>query len=336
MRLNLLPIVGLGLLAKSVFAQGAVAEPGSLLVFHEFDNRLGIANLITVTNTAAGASDSVDVHYVYRGRWGQSETLLPCLETNRTRTLTPNDTISVLTYNDNPNQVAGYLYAYATSHTSGQPIKFDHLIGNNLVIDGLGAFDYSVNPFVFKAGGGLAERANTDLDSDGIRDLNGSEYSQSPDEILVPRFLGQGGRAMNVGYGSDLVLINLTGGTRFDAIIDFLIYNDNEEEFSAQYQFNCWEKAPLLSISGVFANQFLLTSTNHNPNEIPGANYVKTGWFRIDGNVAFSQAAQFADPAILAVLVEKIGAYKAADLPFGQGVQANGDLLPQSLVGDNN
>ena len=48
------------------------------------------------------------------------------------------------------------------------------------MIDGLGVFDYSVNPVVFKAGAQLAEGANTDLENgvgDGIRDLNGTEYA---------------------------------------------------------------------------------------------------------------------------------------------------------------
>jgi len=129
------------------------------------------------------------------------------------------------------------------------------------------------------------------------------------------------------------VLINLTGGAAFTAIVDFLVYNDNEEVFSTQHQFKCWDRAPLLSISGIFANEFLLT-TNHNPNEIPGANYVKTGWIRLNGNTAFSTNTQLDDPAFLAVLIEKVGSYKAADLPFGQGEQNNGDLLPLSILGD--
>lgn len=341
MRLHLVPLLGVALLGAAARAQNTLAEPGSLLLFHEFDNRNGVANLITVTNTADGdpTTDTVDVEYVYRARLqrvGDQSVLVNCLETNRTRRLTPNDTLSVLTANDNPNFTAGYLYAFAKSRTTGKAIKFDHLIGNNLVIDGLGVFEYSVNPVVFKAGSGPFNAAgDTDLDNDGIRDLNGVEYAQAADQILIPRFIGQNVRAaVQSGYSSDLVLINLTGGTQFTAILDFLAYNDNEEAFSAQYAFKCWDKVPLLTISGIFSNDFLLT-TGHNPNEIPGANYIKTGWIRIDGNVAFSTNTQIADPAFLAVLIEKIGPFKAADLPFAQGVQNNGDLLPQSINGDN-
>lgn len=346
MKLNLLPFAAAALLGQAAFAQNTLSEPGSLMLFHEFDNRSGVANLITVTNTAGGdaSTDTVDVEYVYRARVqnvGGQDVLVNCLETNRTRRLTPNDTLSLLTANDNPNYTQGYLYVFAKSRTTGKAIKFDHLIGNNLVIDGLGVFDYSVNPVVFKAGAQLAEGANTDLENgvgDGIRDLNGTEYALAPDEILIPRFFGQSTRSYNsiAGYTSDLVLVNLTGGTQFDAIVDFLVYNDNEEPLSAQYQFRCWSKNSLLTISGLFANEFLLT-TNHAVNEIPGANHVKTGWMRIDGNVAFfSSNTQIEDPAFLAVLVEKIGPFKAADLPFAQGTQSNGDLLPQSINGDSN
>ncbi|MBK7877394.1 MAG: hypothetical protein IPJ77_16930 [Planctomycetes bacterium] len=342
MKLHLLPIAAAAFLGQAAFAQNTLSEAGSLMLFHEFDNRAGVANLITVTNTANGdaTTDTIDVEYVYRARVqrvGSQDVLVNCLETNRTRRLTPNDTLSLLTANDNPNYTQGYLYVFAKSRSTGQAIKFDKLIGNNLVIDGLGAFDYSVNPVVFKAGAALAAGAATDVDSDGIRDLNGNEYAMAADEILIPRFLGQSTRSGTsaAGYTSDLILVNLTGGTQFDAILDFLVYNDNEEPLSAQYQFRCWSKSSLLSISGVFSNEFLL-STNHAVNEIPGANYVKTGWIRIDGNVAYSTNTQVQDPAFLAVLVEKIGPFKAADLPFAAGTQSNGDLLPQSINGDNN
>ncbi|MBI5364012.1 MAG: hypothetical protein HZA53_12585 [Planctomycetes bacterium] len=339
MRTSLLPLAALFFLGQAASAQNTLSAPGSLLLFHEFDNRSGVANMITVTNTADGdpSTDTIDIEYVYRARLqrvGGYDVVVNCLETNRTRRLTPNDTLSILTSNDNPNYTAGYLYVFAKSRTNGHAIKFDHLIGDNLVIDGLGAFDYSVSPVSFKSGSAVGP--DTDVDGDGVRDLNGVEYAMAAEQILIPRFIGQStrGGAMS-GYTSDLVLVNLTGGTQFDAILDFLIYNDNEEAFSAQYQFRCWSKSSLLSISGVFSNDFLLT-TNHATNEIPGANYIKTGWMRIDGNVAFSTNTQVIDPAFLAVLVEKIGPFKAANLPFAEGTQNNGDLLPQSIAGDNN
>lgn len=332
MRTTLQTLVGLvGLALSSVAsAQSNVSEPGSLLLYTEFDNRAGVSTLYSVTNTFDGSLEdgTIDVEFVYRGRVAQNGALLNCLEFNRVVRLTPNDTFSTLTFVHNPNQQQGYCYAFARSKTTGKAVKFDHLIGQTLVIDGPGAFEYSLAPATLKAGSALASGAATDADNDGIRDLDGTEYEGVGDVMLIPRFFGQ-----NRQYESDLVLINLTGGTQFDAILDFLVYNDNEEVFSAQHSFRCWEKRKLTQISSVFLNDFLLT-TNHNPNEIQTLPFVKTGWMRIDGNTASSTAKTIDDPAFLAVLVERVGPYKAADLPFRLGVQTNGDLLPQGVLGD--
>jgi len=325
----LAPILALSLTAP-VFAQSNVSDGGSLLVFTEFDNRAGVSTLFSITNAFDGSLEdgTIAVEFVYRGAVGMSGQPLGCLEFNRVVRLTPNDTFSTLTFVHNPNQEQGFCYAFARNKTTGKAIKFDHLMGQTLVIDGPGAFEYSLAPVTYKAGSALAQGAQTDADNDGIRDLDGVEYEASADEILIPRFFGQ-----NRQYESDLVLINLTGGAQFDAILDFLVYNDNEEVFSAQHTFRCWQKRKLLQISQVFLNEFLL-STNHNPNEIQTLPFLKTGWMRIDGNSASSTAKTIQDPAFLAVLIERVGPYKAADLPYRRGTQTNGDLLPQGVLGD--
>src|SRR5262249_10923632 len=162
---------------------------------------------ITVTNQNADpVNGTVKVEYVYINAYN-------CQETNRTRTLTPNDTLTVLSSLDNPNATRGYVYVFAKHPTTGRAIKFDNLIGTSRV-QGVGENDdYELAPFVFKAGAALADGANTDLDSDGIRDLNGNEYEQAPDQILIPRFVGQKGGANNGkelagNNASSLVLIN--------------------------------------------------------------------------------------------------------------------------------
>ena len=315
---------GLGLNATA--ATGGANEPGSLLVFPMFDNTRGGYTVITVTNTNSDLqSGAVTVEYRYIDGYS-------CNEFNRTRNLTPNDTLSVLAKNDNPNQQKGYVYVYAKSSTTGKPIKFDHLIGQVMFINA--NFDddtFVLNPFVYKAGEALAEGDNTDLENggvgDGIRDLNGLEYQTSPDEILIPHFFGQ-----DDDDDGRLVLINLTGGKQFEAIVDFLVYNDNEEVFSAQYKFDCWKYQELLDISNVFDDEFL-DSTNDAAGENVLGN--ESGWFKLDGNVAFSTNTSIPDPAILAVFVcnreteDGVGA-----LPFTLGSQDNGDLLPLTILGD--
>ncbi len=323
-------LAGTACLALGSFAHAGVAQAGSLLVFPCFDTSRGAETIITVTNQNDNpTSGTVKVEYVYINGYS-------CQETNRTRTLTPNDTLTVLATWDNPNVQRGYVYVFAKDVVTGRAIKFDNLIGASRVIGCSDNNDYEVAPFVFLAGAGLAAGAQTDLDNDGIRDLNGNEYEQAPAQILIPRFIGQEcghtmGKDLNDSNLSSLVLINLSGGAQFTAIIDFLIYNDNEEVFSAQYDFQCWKKVPLLHISGVFHNNFLLT-TNHNVAEsVDGG---ETGWMRINGLVASSTAAQIADPAVLAVLIEKIDGATCAELPYAIGVQPNGDLLPRGIFGD--
>jgi hypothetical protein len=312
-------------------ASSAVAEsitPGSLLVFPTFDNTRGDITLLTVTNTSDDqVNGSVNVEFVYIN--GNN-----CQEFNRTRTLTPDDEISVLTKNDNPNMQRGYVYVFAKSKTTGAAIKFDHLIGSALVLENSGNDpDYLLAPWTFLAGAGLAEGANTDVNNNGLRDLDGTEYEMAPDQLLVPRFLGQDSP---MDANEQLVLINLTGGADFTAVVDFLVYNDNEEVFSAQYSFKCWAKVDLLEISSVFDNDFLL-STNHASNEIPGTtgNYPETGWYRLNGDTAFSTAVQFSDPAILAAQIESLDESRGgAMLPYTIGTQSNGSLLSHNLFGN--
>jgi len=329
-------------LAGSAFAGGRNA--GSLLLFPEFDNRTSNLTLVTVTNVNPGvgnpgsADGTVKVEFVYIGKYGPNSQPLNCLEFNRTETLTANDTLSVITSVHNPQQEQGYLYVFAKDRITGKPISFNFLIGNVLTIQGIETLEYSMNPVVFA--GVPAFGANTDLENggagDGIRDLDGAEYEKVTTEILIPRFIGSGGpNGSNSGpYNSELILVGLSGGASFQTMINFWVYNDNEEAFSAQYTFHCWQRVPLKDINGVFTQGFL-RSTGHAANEIVGANKVESGWMRIYGGTAWSTAESIADPAIYAVLVEKISSVGAADLPFESTVlQANGDLLPRGVFGD--
>ncbi len=293
-------------------------SPGSLLLYPEFDSRPGTVCITTVSNTNLA---EIDVEYVYID--GDQ-----CLEFNRTETLTGNDTLSLLASAHNPNQAYGYFYIFAKDPTSGAPIQHDALMGQILVLNGFEAFEYSVNALSLQA---LATGATTDLDGDGVRDLDGLEYTMAPAEILVPRFLGQSGPGL---INSELVLLALTGGPEFTTWIDFLIYNDNEEEFSTSHSFHCWERINLLDISNVFSNAFLAGSTNHAPNEILGLGELEAGWFRIDGALAQSSTTSIEDPAVWAVLIERLGGFAAADLPFELCSQANGDLISSGLTGD--
>jgi len=317
--------------------------PGSLLLFPRFDNRPNNLTVVTVTNTNCNfepgpgqlLAGTVDVEFVYIGRYGQGGSDLPCLETNITRRLTPCDTITVVTRFDNPNYERGFLYAFAKDPQSGQAIVWNHLIGQALFIGG-GALDDeptrdALNARVFLGIG--RQGSTTDDDGDGIRDLDGIEYSPAPDEILIPRFLGQDGQQGKESvatFRSRLVLVGLSGGSQFTTVAYILGYNDNEVPFSRQYSFRCWDDPKLSDISGQFDEDFLDTTENA-PDEIIGATQKESGWIRIDGQVAFSDADVINDPAIYAVLFERFGQYVVCDLPWELCSQTNGDLFPNGI-----
>lgn len=303
-------------LASAAFA-GGPEQAGSLLVFPFYDNTRGTDTFITVTNTNLDVDNgTTKVEYVYID--GSN-----CLEFNRTRTLTPGDTLTVKAYTDNPNRTKGYVYVFAKNKTTGAASSFNHLIGTSRICNGGGGNDLELAPFCYKAAG--AAGSNTDLDNDGIRDLNGAEYEQSADQLFIPRFVAQGPAE------SDLIMINLTGGSLFTATVDLLIWNDNEEVFSGQYSFDCWHMKRLEQISAAFKQDFLV-STNHATSESMGG--AETGMFWVNGLIASSTATSINNPAVLAVLIEKVNGGTGAVLPYGKGTQDNGDLVPHNVLGD--
>ncbi len=314
------------LVAGSAFAIGSQAQansldkPGSLLLFPYFNNGTASTTLITVTNTNSDFNQNgqlfagtVDVEFVY------IEDSF-CLEFNRTRRLTPNDTLTVSSSADNPNALRGYVYAFAKSPTTGAAISWNWLEGDSIIFSPVRALVTNVPPVVYTAI--AANGANTDGDGDGFRDLNNVEYSANAQELHIPRFVASA--------GSSLIMIGLTG-SGFRTIVNFLAYNDNEEAFSGQVQFDCWDYKFLQDISGIFTDNFL-ESTNDNALET-GVNNNETGWLRMVGSTAFSNTQQRSNPAFLAVRVDTL---VFASLPYGIGTNTNGDLLPLGPFHDTN
>ena len=310
-------------------------KPGSLLLFPSYDNRPGRVTYLTVTNTGGiPGEDAIRVEYIYRRN-------TDCLEYNNTKMFTGKDTLTVLSTDDNPSETRGYMYAFAKglplTSNYNKPIVYNHLIGQEIHIDGYEALEYGVNAVSFQGIGEQGE--STDRDGDRVRDLNGIEYSGAPEEILIPRFLGQTDAFLGTvnPIQSRLILINLTGGRSFHTTLDFLIYNDNEQQFSREFEFYCWKETFLLDITLAFGNEWLSTQTDVAPNEVFGMPSQQSGWMRINGQLAQSITTSIADPAFYAVLIEVVGdAQGAADLPFERCSQENGDLLPLSIFGDTN
>ena len=268
----------------------------------------------TPTLSFAGASSEVEIPSLPHD--------LGCSEFNRFEELTPNDTLSLIVNVHNAEHAQGFLVVAAADEL-GEHIGFDALIGQTLVLDGIERFEYSVNALDYRAM--VARGEATDLNGDGYRDLDGLEYERTAAELLVPRFIGASPQVSP----SKLVLIGLAGGGDFDTTVDFLIYNDNEEVFSAEHTFNCWDKVSLTTISNAFSSSFL-SSTDHNQLEHAAGR--ENGWFRMHGAVANSISHSIPNPPIAAVYVERVGGYSVADLPFELGL-ADGSLLPRGPQG---
>lgn len=313
--------------ASVVFSTLALAEgrnPASLLLYPEFDHSAGRATFVTVTNT--NPDPVVGRVLVELVLIDATTSATACLEQNQTELLTPNDTLTIRTNDIAPAFQRGYIYIFAKDQ-QGRAISYNWLIGDLVLADGFASLDYSVRPRGFASSRTMMQP--TDVDMDGIRDLDGVEYEQAPDKIVVPRFL-----APSALVDSSLVFVNLSGGREFTAILDFLLYNDNEEPFSAQHAFRCWRKSRLLEVNMAFSQAFL-ASTGDSANEILGQPAQESGWMEIDGRMAYSVNTSIDDPAILAFLVERTAAGAGAEESFEVGKQANGDLLPLGPAGDS-
>jgi len=311
-----------GLSSTALASQGRNA--GSLLVYPEFDNRHGTYTILTVTNVeTAEKEEPIVAEFVYVGRYeGPNNDDNFCQEFNRREALTPADTFTCLTDVHNPQDDQGYVFIYAREflgQPGGQPlagdaIRHNFLTGNVVTIDGYRAFEFSVNPVSYLG-------INAD-NGDGDLLLDGNEYGRSPGEIVIPRFLGQNGMRQ-----SELILLALSGGPLDDTTVDFLIFNDNEEIFSSEFTFRCWDRVYLTDISLLFENDFLADYTNDAMDEILGYSSVEAGWIHITGHLWGNSDMSYADPSIYAVLVERYGHLGVADLPFETGTDRDNGVL---------
>lgn len=308
------------------------ATAGSLLVYPEYDNTTPDAlTLATVThvvanpNLASGAhfnTIKVEVVYINAATVGCSES------TNQHYRLTPYDTFSWLPKLLSGNSTRGYFYLFARLDTvgpgpGGAPIVFNSLIGMQTQIDGIDAFDYALNAISFRTAGTTDAQEGTTggLNATGDRLLNDiDEYEGAPDQILIPRFLGQGHATYNTA--SDIILLSLSGGTQLD--IGGFVLTDTGYPHSIATSFSCWTKDSLVNVFPTTANAFLqvVDDTQNAPNEIFGLPDLHAGWIQLN-------STNTPDRAFYAVLIERAGGDAAATLPFEFCSQADGRVEHQ-------
>lgn len=291
----------------AVAARADLQQPGSLLVFPLVDGRVGTTCVLTLTNTNPVAAQPLLVEVAF---------VSDCLQFNRTYMVPALDTEPVLVSTQFPFGTQGYAYAFAKD-ALGLPVSANHLIGSALVLESATAKEFQYAAVSFASP--LPAGTRTDVDEDLRRDLDGVEYARSPEELLFPRFLGQ-----SAAYGSELVLVNMTGGGDFQATVSLRVWNDNRMQFSVQHAFRCWSRVRLNAISGLFDNSFLVATPNDSTESAFGR---ETGWFLVDGLSAKAGVQVLNDPAILGILLEP-AFLSSAMLPFARGTQGNGVLEP--------
>lgn len=282
-------------------------EPGSVLVFPIHRSAPWGFTVLSITNINTdpalpwddGGTTGLQFQYVNVLGDPSSSSALGCFVFDRVETLTPADTMSVVT---NCHNVSGIQQGYVVVSAQDPTLfktdwKHDYLIGSEIVVTPMGRA-YTINAVPFRAGEALAHQALTDLDGDGVQDYNGFEYELPPDELYVDNFIA--------ATLSSLTLLDFTSGPLFTTSVKFDVWNDNEFALSATKQFRCWFEQRLPEVSQVFSESFLSINTPHDPMEFDvdcmGEGDLETGWARIRGNTASSFSAEINNPSLLGAI----------------------------------
>ena len=167
----------------------------------------------------------------------------------------------------------GYLLVVAEDPESEDAIKFNYLIGSEVVVDVSQNRLWAIPAIGFRAlvTEGSTDnngRLKTDANSNGSVDFDGTEYDLYPDKLFISSFFEQ-----SATMESELILVSGLG-SYYRVDVDFLFYDNEEDVFSRDYQFTCWTSEKLSDISAITAA--LGGSTSE----------MATGWARIDGDFA--------------------------------------------------
>ncbi|MEZ5977909.1 MAG: hypothetical protein R3F34_06805 [Planctomycetota bacterium] len=324
--LKLVPCALLGVSVLSTAAQADGREPGSVLVYPIHRSALfqaNVFNVVNVTNTNRAGSGTTNVHFQYVNvtTAGTPFLFANCTISDRVETLTPADTLSVLTscHNGAFNN-EGYLVVSAQNpNLVDTKWSFNYLIGSEQIVSAGGGM-YSLNAIPFTSP--QPAKADTDVDQDGRLDFNGVEYEGIADELYIDSYIG--------AIAGELVLISLTGG-EYLTNVNFVIYNDDEFQLSAQYSFACWTRTPLAAISGYFTALGLAT-TPDDPSELDincdGLQDLDTGWAIVRPTTSLSiTSPSISNPAVMGALVNDAAPFMNARLLWeSTGKQFNGQF----------
>lgn len=295
-------------------------EPASVLIFPNQPSSADRLTLTTVTNSDSQRPITAFFHYI-NAIQDPDDPLFPreCQTFCRPESLTPADTITVLTTCHNAGSVhGGYLVVSARDPATGASVSHDYLIGSSLVVHASGV-TYTLGAYGFRAI--PPKGSNTDLDFDGKLDFDDIEYEKMPSRVHLDSFLGL--------PGSRLTLVNFSGDPEADVSVYIAIWNDNERAMSLSFRFRCWFEIDLTRLSGAFSQAYLHT-TDHDPQEIDlncdRHGDLQAGWARFTAISARRGGKYVSRPPILGALVP--GPYSAAGakLLWGDPVKQDGEF----------
>ncbi|MEZ5978434.1 MAG: hypothetical protein R3F34_09470 [Planctomycetota bacterium] len=320
-----LALLGVAALAPSALADGR--EPGSVLVYPVHRSELfnpAVFNVVNVTNTNRNGNGETDIHFQYVNVTATPGGFLfaNCTIADRVETLTPADTLSVLTSCHNGAFGSeGYLVVSAMDPVLVDTYwSFNWLIGSEQIVSAGGGI-YSLNAIPFRSP--QANFADTDLDQDGRRDFDGQEYETIPDELYIDSYIG--------AIAGNIVLISLTG-PEFLTHVEFIVFNDDEFQLSAQYDFACWANTPLSTISGYFTALGLAT-TPDDPTELDiNCDQIQefdTGWAIVRPTFSLSiTSPNITNPAVLGALTNDAAPFMNARLMWESTTKQDNGSFP--------
>lgn len=278
-------------------------DPGSILIFPVFtsDFTNGYASLVSVSNTNGDRRVAIpgllrgDVQLHYFWIDGSDWSL-----TNDQVVLTPNDTRSILT-DFQLDSEEGFLIVTAEDPETSEPIDFDFLIGDIVLIDVAGNRTWctpgiGIQGLVDERLGVGAVRSTrghafTDAVANGgdggtDYDFNGFEYQRWPSILYLSSFFRQAG----TNEGELILLGDLNADWRIDLL--FIFYDRDEGPNSRTYSFTCWTRQLLSSIAAI------TTSAVMDP----------AGWARIDTQQAVNPITGQVQlsPNILGAVVQRV------------------------------
>lgn len=325
-------------LAPASFANGR--NPGSLLIYpiHRSGNPDGFFTILCVTNTntepatpqSFGGTTNVMFEYVNTiNPTPGSELPVDCYVVDRVETLTPADTLCVLTSCHNAaGGQEGYTVITAQNPAAFKTAwSFDYLVGSEMVVSPAAGV-YSINAIPFSSGtNNMKVNAGSNQwpgsNDDGVAKFDDKEYECAPDKLIIDSFLAVS--------RSSLTLLNLSGGTQYQVVAGFDVWNDNEFPLSATKLFRCWFETNLEGVSLVFSEGFLSNNTPNDPQELDvdcdNSGDFETGWACIDGIVATSSNDTIQDPVLLGAITAAATNINGGHLLWEDGCDKTGAFL---------